>query len=125
MIYLSFLKRVFYIVSKIVEGRDIKIIIREDLIEINGGEWEDRCWDEFFLFYLIEYEMWEKMFYKYCMLNGESMYEFFLRVKFVFEDIVKLNVGKRICIVIYGILIRVFLMYIKGYEFERFNEILW
>lgn len=40
VIYSSPLKRAFYTASKIAEGRDIKIIVREDLIEINGGEWE-------------------------------------------------------------------------------------
>ena len=125
VIYSSPLKRAFYTASKIAEGRDIKIIVREDLIEINGGEWENRCWDELPLLYPTEYEMWEKMPHKHCMPNGESMYELFLRAKSAFEDIVKSNVGKRICIVTHGTLIRALLTYIKGYEFERLNEILW
>ncbi|WP_039766821.1 histidine phosphatase family protein [Caldicellulosiruptor sp. F32] len=124
-IYSSPLKRALYTAQQIAKGRDIEIIIRNDLVEINGGDWEDRCWDELPILYPKEYELWEKRPHEHCMPNGESMYELYLRAVSAFEDIVKTNAGKCVCIVTHGTLIRALLTYIKGYEFERLNEILW
>jgi len=125
IIYSSPLKRAFLTAKQIAKGRDIKIIKREDLVEINGGDWEDRCWDELPILYPSEYECWEKRPHEHCMPNGESMYELYKRAVFAFEDIVHSNINKTICIVTHGTLIRALLTFIKGYDFERLNEVMW
>lgn len=125
VIYSSPLKRAFYTANQIANGRNVKVIVKDNLIEINGGEWEDRCWDELPLLYPTEYEMWEKMPHKHCMPNGESMFELYKRAVAAFEDIVINNLTKTICIVTHGTLIRALLTYIKGIEFEKLNQVLW
>lgn len=125
IIYSSPLKRAYTTAKIIAKNRDINIILKEELKEINGGDWENRNWDDLPKLWPKEYECWELRPHEHCMPNGESMLDLYNRAVNILESIVKENEGKTICIVTHGTLIRALLIYLKRLHFENLCNIYW
>lgn len=125
VIYSSPLKRAYFTAYEIAKDRGINIIKRNDLIEINGGDWEGIEWDKLPELWPEEYYCWENKPHEHCMPNGESMYELYQRAVNALNEITKSNEGKRICIVTHGTLIRSLLVYLKDLPFNKLNDIYW
>lgn len=101
-IYSSPLSRAVTTAEYAVKYQDLDINIEEDLIEINGGDWEGRKWTEFTISDPEQSDNWYNNPYKFCAPNGESMKDAYERIKNIIIQLVNKNKNKTICIISHG-----------------------
>lgn len=104
---------------------NLPIIVRDDLMEINGGVFEGNYWSELPNLFPDEYSVWENSHHDFTIENGESMREVFARITNAIDEIAKENQGKVVAVVSHGCAIRNYLCYASGWPIERVNEIVW
>jgi len=80
----------------------LKIIQSPDLNERNFGILEGLTWNEFMEIHPEVYENYQTDKINYCIPNGESLVQFYHRVKNIFSQIVKDYEGKKILVVTHG-----------------------
>lgn len=103
----------------------LPIVTRDGLIEIDGGCWEGRKWDEFPSLYPEENRRWVYEPWNFRAQGGESMREVYDRMKSAILSIVSENEGKQVCVVSHGCAIRNFLCWAQGRPIEELNRIPW
>ena len=124
-IYVSALKRTQETASYIAKLKNLNMNIRDDLCEINGGEWENVPFDLLPSKWPKEYEAWNFKPDIHQMPGGESMKDVFDRIRTAILSIIEENKGKSICIVSHGTAIRTFMCYLLGVEFTDLVDIPW
>lgn len=125
-VYTSPLLRAAETARGIANAHKLDPIVDEGLTEIDGGDFEDRLFDELVVEYPEVFHQFEHEPHKFKGLGGgESTAEVYERMKRTVLDIVKKNKGSNIVIVSHGCAIRCFLCYALGYPLERMNEIAW
>lgn len=102
-----------------------EITFNINLIEINGGVWENKKWAELPKLYPEEYDLWTGKMHEFHIQGGESMTEVYTRMKNTVTEIVQQNAGKTIVIVSHGCAIRNYLCYAGGSGIECLNDIGW
>lgn len=125
VLYSSSLKRTLQTAQYISEAKQLPIIRTDKLKEINGGDWEERTWDELPKLWPKEYETWETSQHIHQMPNGESMSELQDRVSKEIEKIISQNHGKNICIVTHGTAIKTLICYFKKLNLCEMRNIIW
>lgn len=125
VIYSSILKRTMETAGFIARMKNLPILSREDLKEINGGLWEGMRWDDLLAKYPDEYHIWETKPHLHQMPEGESMEAFRQRVVCAITDIFQREEGKNICVVTHGTVIRVLMCWFKGWPLEDIVKITW
>ena len=125
VIYSSVLKRTMETAGYIARMKNLPIIPRDDLKEINGGLWEGMGWDALVEKYPEEYDIWETKPHLHQMPEGESMECFQKRVVTAVADILRKENGKNVCIVTHGTAIRALMCWFKGWPLEDIVKVSW
>lgn len=115
-IYSSPLSRAVITAKYINKYQNTKINLKDNLIEINGGDWEGKRWTEFSVTYPTQSYNWYNNPYEFCAPNGEKMKCAYDRIKNAILEIVKENKDKCICIVSHGAVISCALNWAMGKE---------
>ena len=122
-LYCSDLKRAVETAQEICKIKNLKIETDSNLREINGGDWENKPFDDLIKLYPKEYKVWLDDIGRAHCVNGESVKELQKRVACAVESIVKENSGKTVCIVTHATPIRVLTTYWLGKKIEYASEI--
>ncbi len=125
ILYSSSLTRTLQTAQYIADIKKLPIIRTDKLKEINGGDWENKNFDDLPKLYPKEQFTWEKEPHIHQMPNGESMVEFYERILKEVKSIVNQNLGKNICIVTHGTAIRALLCRFYGKSIEHMINIHW
>jgi len=125
VIYSSSLKRTLQTAQYIADVKNLPIIRTDKLKEINGGDWENREWEELPKLWPEEYDSWESRPHEHKMPGGESMVEFQKRLIDEVKYIIDNNKGKNICIVTHGTAIRSMMCYFKNCDLTEMINIQW
>jgi len=125
VIYTSTLTRTQQTAKYIAEIHNLNLNIRDDLKEINGGDWENVPFENLHERWPDEYDNWNHQPHIHVMPNGESTFELFTRIKKAVLEIIYENKGKTICIVTHGTAIRTLMSYLLGLPFENLIDIPW
>lgn len=125
VIYSSSMKRTLQTCEYIAKVKNLPIIRTDKLKEINGGDWEDKTWDELPGKWPLENETWENKPHLHRMPNGESMVEFQERLLNEVNKIIDDNKGKNICIVTHGTAIRAMMCRFSSCELVEMANIPW
>jgi broad specificity phosphatase PhoE len=124
-IYSSPLKRAVVTAQAINRYHSLPIQIEPRLMEINGGEWEGKPWEELPHLYPQESDHWNNRPYDFAPQGGETMRDVYSRMWEGITDIVKHNPAKTICITSHGCAIRNFLCHALNKPIELLNEVEW
>ncbi len=115
-IYTSPLSRAYTTAEYANKYHNLEIKINDDLIEINGGDWEGRKWTEFPISDPEQSDNWYNNPYEFCAPNGERMKDAYERIKNAILQIVKENKDKTICIISHGGVISCAINWLMGKE---------
>ena len=124
-VYSSPLERAYDTAKAVARYHPLSIISSPGLIEINGGEWEGKHWEELEEKYPKDFSDWSDRPYAFSAPGGDSMKDVFRRVRDTVLSITRENKGKRVAAVTHGCAIRNFLCFALGYPLERINEVPW
>ena len=91
-------------------------------MEINGGLFEGKKWDELPLLYPDAYDLWANYHHKFEIEQGESMQQVFERMKNSILSIVNDNLHKTIAVISHGCAIRNFLCYANQLDFAELDN---
>lgn len=125
ILYSSSLTRTLQTAQYISDVKQLPIIRTDKMKEINGGDWENKPWDEIPKLYPKEDHTWANEPHIHQMPNGESMSEFYDRLLKEVNNIINQNTGKSICIVTHGTAIRTLLCRFYGESLEHMKNIYW
>ncbi|HEY5583300.1 MAG TPA: histidine phosphatase family protein [Ruminiclostridium sp.] len=125
IIYSSSLTRTLQTAQYIADEKNLPIIRTDEMKEINGGDWEDKTWDELPILFPQENYTWEHEPHIHQMPNGENMVEFNERLIKEVKNIIYNNLGENICIVTHGTAIRAMLCRFYGETLEHMKNIYW
>lgn len=125
IIYSSSLTRTLQTAQYIADIKQLPIIRTDKMKEINGGDWENKSWDELAAIYPKENYTWEKEPHLHQMPNGENVVDFYERLMKEVNNIINQNLGKNICIVTHGAAIRTMLCRFYGCTLEHMMNIGW
>lgn len=124
-IYSSPLKRAYRTAEAVNRYHNLPININEKLIEINGGEIEGVCWENFPQTKPeLEYH-WNMEPHLFHPKGGEPMSSVYKRCWEAVEEIVAENDGKRVAITSHGCTIRNILCHAQGKPIEQLNTVDW
>ena len=124
-IYSSPLKRAYQTAQAVNSFRNLPVQMHEDLIEINGGDWEGRSFRELPELYPQDALLWNTRPQDFAPKNGEPMRHVYARMQRAVLEIVKENLEKTICITSHGCAIRNFLCWAMGKPIEEINDVDW
>jgi broad specificity phosphatase PhoE len=125
VIYSSSMRRTIQTCEYIAKVKNLPIIRTDKLKEINGGDWEDKRWDELAEIWPQENETWENQPHAHKMPNGESMVEFLERLLGEVHKIIDDNKGKNVCIVTHGTAIRAMMCTFQSCDLVQMINIPW
>ncbi|MBU0478767.1 alpha-ribazole phosphatase [bacterium] len=108
-IYSSSLKRAFKTAEIIAKSHRISIELKEDLREINFGNWEGLSFQEIQMSYPHEFSEWQNNIMGFTMPQGESILELKRRVETAFNEILNSARENNVVIVTHGGPIRIIL----------------
>lgn len=118
-IYTSPSKRTITTANLIKGGREIPIILDENLREINMGVWEGQTFSDIEHKYPIEYDAFWNTPHLYKSLNGETFAMLNNRVLNALNSIKKKHIAGNILIVTHAIVIKILLAFFKNYPLEK------
>lgn len=125
VLYSSSLTRTLQTAQYIADKKQLPIIRTDKMKEINGGDWENKTWEEIPKIYPKENYTWENEPHTHQMPNGECMTEFYERILEEVKSIINKNSGKNICIVTHGTAIRAILCRFYGQTLEYMKNVYW
>ena len=127
-IYSSPLKRAMNtanIINKINKGKNLNIIVREKLKEMNFGKWEGMKFEEIGKIFHADYQHWLSDPYNNCPTGGESFRKVKERAIIEIESIVKENEkGSNIAVITHGGVILSILVYWLQIPLPRWRSII-
>lgn len=92
-IYSSPLKRAYHTAMLTAEKLNLDIIVKDNLVEYCGGEWEGQNLDEIKIKYPDQYEQWKKDISKVHIKNAQEMPDFYKIKAKAFDEIMDENKG--------------------------------
>lgn len=125
VIFSSPLKRAIETAEAVNFYHDLPIQTDKGLMEINGGIFEGKKWDELPNLYPEAYDLWTNQHSKFTVEDGESMESVFNRITLTVTKLAARNRGKKIAIVSHGCAIRNFLCYANDKTIDEIDEIAW
>ncbi len=125
VIYSSPLTRAYQTAEAVNSFRNVTVHIHEDLIEINGGDWEGHYWSDIPILFPEDYMSWVYFPSNFAPQNGEPMHHVYTRMKNVVHEIVQKHKGQQICITSHGCAIRNFLCWAIGKSIEQLSDVDW
>jgi alpha-ribazole phosphatase len=127
-IYSSPLKRAVdtaNIINETNKGKNLKIIIRDDLKEMHFGKWEGMKFEQLGKVYYKEFQQWLSDPYNYCPPGGESFKKVKERSIKEINNIVKENEkGSNVAVVTHGGVILSILVYWLQIPLPRWRSII-
>ncbi len=125
-VYASPLRRAKKTAQAVAEGKDLDIKICPNLIEINGGDFENKPWSDFPLSHPEQAHNWVNTPHLVKMPGGENMNELYDRIWKAVKGIAETEKDAAvIAAVSHGCAIRAFLCRALGYGIERLNDVQW
>lgn len=125
-IYASPLSRAVQTARAVCGDRDLPIRQREDIIEINGGGFEGKPFEELYKLYPEEMDNWDHKPWAFVAPEGgESILHVHERMCAAIEDIARQNEGKTVAVVSHGCAIRSYICRPMGLGLQRLNEVPW
>ncbi len=122
-VYSSPLLRAKKTAFSIIGNKNLSIIPCDGLIELNGGVYEGKSFDEIYSQFPDFSEMWSKRWQDFAPENGENMYDAYDRIWEAVKEIAKNNKGKTVACATHGGVLRCLLCrFLKG-DIQRINEI--
>ncbi len=121
----SDLKRAYETALKIAEFHGLPVDIDSRFREINGGKWENELWEELPVLFPDSYAVWLREPHAVRLPGGESMTDFFERLRQGTEALLASHAGQTICVATHGTAIRVLCCYCKGKSLTELNDITW
>ncbi len=125
LIYSSSLKRTMQTAGYIAKSKNLPVNASDELKEINGGDWEDLTWKELEEGWPADYDIWDNRPHLHKMPGGESMTEFHQRTLNEVLHIINQNLGKNICIVTHGTVIRTLICHFRTCSLEEMVNVSW
>lgn len=125
MIYSSPLIRTMKTAQAVNYYHNIEIVQNKDLIEINGGVFEGKLWDDIPKLYPHEYELWMHNQPLFIVPEGDSMVMVYKRITNAILKIVQDNVNSNVAVVSHGCAIRNFLCFATKTDFKDLDSIKW
>lgn len=125
ILFSSDLIRAYETAKAISKVKNLDINVVECLREIDGGEWEDKTWNELELNWYDTFKHWEESPHLLEIPGGESMVHFQKRVVACVDELINNNKEKNICIVTHGTVIKVLLCHYYGKELCDLEDITW
>ena len=122
-IYTSPLIRAHKTALAISGNLNTPLFIDDGLIEINGGVYEGKTFEELKNSYPDFAEMWESKTWEFAPEKGETMPEAYERIWNTVTEIVKENKDKTIAIVSHGFVIRSYFCRILYNNIKKFREL--
>ncbi len=122
-IYSSDLKRAYDTALCIAQFHNLSVEKNEKLREIFAGDWEGKLYKEIVDKYPKQYNNWMNDVANCEPENGETVKDFFERIKKAFFDISKKNKGKTVCIATHATPIRVLKAVSIGKNVFELNDI--
>lgn len=124
-IYSSTLTRSYDTAKTISERTGLDIIPRDDLREINSGDWQGLHFDELQKKYSDSYGTWLCDIGKAQAPHGESVKELYQRIWGAVENIASENPGGTVVISTHATPIRAVICRLKGYPVEEMKNVPW
>lgn len=124
-IYSSPLIRAYRTAEAVNKYHNLPININEKLIEINGGEIEGICWEDFPVTRpVLEYH-WNMEPHLFHPQGGEAMSSVYKRCWEAVMEILEENKGKKVAITSHGCTIRNIMCHAQGKPIEQLNTVDW
>lgn len=125
VIYSSPLKRAYRTACAVNKYHNLPIFVNEKLIEINGGEIEGTCWEDFPITRPeLEYH-WNMEPHLFHPKGGEAMSSVYKRSWEAVEEILSENKDKTVVITSHGCTIRNIICHAQGKPIEKLNTVDW
>lgn len=124
-LYSSPLERTRKTAEAVNKYHNLPVIIREDIIEINGGCIEGLPWKLLPVLYPEQAKNWNLEPHNFAPKGGESMRQLNQRIWEAMNQIVEESRGQTVAVVTHGCAIRNFLCRVMGYPIERLVEVEW
>lgn len=124
-IYSSPLKRAYETARAVNRYHHLPIQTDERLIEINGGEWEGKAWNDLPSLYPELVLQWNTRPWEFMPKGGEPMRSVYDRMWQSVTQIAERNRNRTVCVTSHGCAIRNFLCRAQGWPIERLAEVPW
>lgn len=124
-IYTSPLMRTRETAKAVNKYHNLDIIINDSLIEINGGQWENKKWADIPKLFPEQYNAWAKKMQDFNVPDGESMHDVYGRMIDAVNDILSQSKGKSVAVVSHGCAIRNYLSYAEFGSINGINDVGW
>ncbi|MBE7035055.1 MAG: histidine phosphatase family protein [Ruminococcaceae bacterium] len=121
----SDLKRAYETACAVAEPHGLTVAVDPRFREINGGLWENHYWDELGTLFPESGKTWLDAPHALQMPEGESMRDFFERLRDGVQDLLLHHKGETICVATHGTAIRVLCCYCKNKPLEELNDVAW
>ncbi|MBR5773487.1 MAG: histidine phosphatase family protein [Clostridia bacterium] len=103
----------------------LPITFLEELMEINGGDWEALPFDEIPNLYPEHSAVWENEPYNFVAPNGEAMRNVCKRMVETIGRIAEENNGRTVCVVSHGCAIRNYVTFLRYGTLEKLAYVEW
>lgn len=124
-IYTSPLRRAVKTAEAVNRYHALPLHRDERLIEIDGGCWEGRHWDELPELDPEQSRRWLDEPWNFCTKGGEPMRSVYERMKAALLDIASSCDGQQVAVVSHGCAIRNALCFVKGLPVDQLNRVGW
>ena len=124
-VYSSPLRRAVSTAEAVNRYHGLDIITDDEIMEINGGDWEGVKWSELPKKFPEEYHLWKTEINHFTAPNGESTKQVYDRMKAAMKRIAAANMGKTIAVVSHGMAIKAYLNCADGREWENYADPGW
>ena len=124
-LYSSPLKRAFSTAEAVNRFHRLPIITDNELIELNGGDWEGVKWADLPEKFPSELRLWKVEINHFSAPGGESTQQVYDRMKTAMKRIASENQGRTIAVVSHGMAIKAYLNCADGREWDNYKDPGW
>lgn len=125
-VYTSPLRRAWDTALPVAATRKQKPILCPQLIEIDGGDFENHLFAELQDLYPLEFGQFVNEPHKFAGVGGgESLADVYLRMQETILQLVQRHAGFSIAAITHGAALRCYLCYVMDLPLERLNEVGW
>lgn len=124
-LYSSPLRRARDTADAVNSGKNLPICLLPDMIEIKGGGFEGRHWDELPELFPEEMKLWDECIGRFTAPDGESAHQVYERAVRTLYSVIAQNKGRTAAIVSHGFVIRCCMCYAAKLPCERLGEVGW
>lgn len=119
-VYCSPLKRAIDTAECIMEDRNIKLVLKDELKELNFGAWEGERFSDIKGKYPVQYDnLWNNL-EEYEPVEGETMEELIKRVQTFLKELFENCDADNVLVVAHTFIVRTITLIVKGYSLEKF-----